>query len=91
MLEGRRHTERERYKTIALGVALGINFAFADEAQSAKMLEGLGISTPKESDADVEKRKAEKRKLLRKIETAQIAYSRELTMEEYAKGNDPIR
>jgi len=94
MVEGHLFREREVYKSTALAVAWAVNFAFADEDQSAKMLKALGVNiedTTGKDEAATEERRAASRKLLHKIETAQIAHSHSLSVKEFAKGNNTIR
>ena len=85
MLEGYRFTERERYRSTASAVAWSINFAFADAAQSKKMLEQLGVEVDQgPSKAEIEKRQQKSLKLLRKIETARIISSRTVEVKDIA-------
>ncbi len=86
MLEGLRFKDQQDHKSMALAVAWGINFAFADKEDGAKMLVSMGIEQ-KEAEKDPEDQERSRQeaiKLLHKIETAQIRSSETIEAKELA-------
>ncbi len=90
MVEGYRFKAEQEGNRVSLAVAWGINFAFADKVASTKMLKALGVNTePTEKQkAELEETRERNRKLLHKIETAQVASRRTLSS---AEGHNLIR
>jgi len=84
MLEGVRFRSQQEHNRVALAVAWGINFAFADEAQSAGMLERLGVSVEDTSASNGKATKEERLELLRNIETANVRRRYQLDIKDLA-------